>query len=57
MEDDYQDYLEDPEAFHEWHAPGNQTTHEKFKAHYARGPLAYCDRCADIPEAGGDPYE
>ena len=59
--EDYLDRLEDPEEYREWHHPKNQATHTckgcraRFKANKARGPLAYCDRCADLIEQGREP--
>ena len=63
--DDYGEHfdaLDDPEAYKEWNAAGNQIEHtcdacgQMFRAHYSRGKLGFCDRCADILEMGGDPY-
>ena len=61
--DDYDDddYFDDEESFNrQWNDPKNHTQHTckgcgaTFGAHYSRGPLAYCDGCADRIEQGWD---
>lgn len=62
-DEDYDDYedepLNDEEAFNrQYYASSNQREHKcqgcggTFRAYYGRGPLAYCDMCADRIEAG-----
>ena len=46
----------------DWHNPRSQAKHTckgcqtTFHAHNSRGPLAYCDSCADAIESGLGPY-
>lgn len=60
--DDNELYHDDPEAYMEWHAKHNQMEHKckacgrRFTGHFARGPLAICDFCADRAERGEDIY-
>jgi len=47
---------------HYWNNPANQVEYtcqacsRKFTGHEARGPLGYCDTCADRIERGEDLY-
>ena len=51
---------EEEVEFYRWFHTQNQVTHEcegcgrKFSANACRGPLAYCDGCADKIEMGWD---
>lgn len=52
IEGDYDDDIgwNDPNQYVEYTCEG---CGEKFRGHQARGPLGYCDSCADIRERGG----
>ena len=55
-DEEYLDFLDDPEFYREWHAPENQVTHtceqcgQQFTANRNRGDLAFCEGCADRNE-------
>ena len=62
-EDYFDGYMDPDEEFNAWwNDPKNQVEHtcqaceRKFKGHESRGPLAFCETCADKIERGEDLY-